>query len=416
MYEKITLKNGVRIIFENIPYVRSVSAGIWVGTGSRFESASENGASHFIEHMVFKGTATRSASDIAELMDSIGGQINAFTTKDCTCFYGRVLDTHLHKLTDILCDMLFCSKFDENDVASERGVIFEEIDMYEDSPDDLVSERLFSAIYKGSSLARPILGKKSTLEKMDGAFLKEYMRLHYNPKDIVVAVSGSFKNDDINYLSERFSEIETYGTNKFSKASYTPSFVTKKKSIEQNHLCISFPGIPVSDNRRYAMQLMSAILGGGMASRLFQSVREKRGLCYTVYSFTSSYSDIGTFGIYTALSQETEEQAVKVIKDELIRFKSGGITQEELARACEQAKSNILMSLESTSSRMNRLGRNELSLGYITEPDDIIAKYDAVTAENIYELSAECLDFTKVSMSAVGRIKSSDAYKNMISE
>lgn len=414
MYEKITLPNGVRIIFENIPYVRSVSAGIWVGSGSRFEKASENGASHFIEHMVFKGTETRSASEIAELMDSIGGQINAYTTKDCTCFYGRVLDTHLHKLTDILCDMLFCSRFDENDVISERGVIFEEIDMYKDSPDDLVSERLFAAIYKGSPLSRPILGKKATLERMDGSFLKDYMRKHYNPENIVIAVSGNFRQEDIDYLTVRFGEINKHGENKLVKASYTPSFVVKKKAIEQNHICIAFPGLSAVDDRRYTMQILSTVLGGGMASRLFQSVREKLGLCYTIYSFSSSYDDIGTFGIYTALGPDTETRALEVIKDELHRICDNGISELELSRAREQAKANILMGLESTSARMNRLGRGELTFGYTADTDELIAKYDAVTLSDIHELAIKCFDFSASSLSAVGRVKSADEYRNIL--
>ena len=187
MYDKIVLENGVRIVYENIPYVRSVSMGIWVKTGSRYETAAENGASHFIEHMVFKGTQTRSAAEIASLMDGIGGQINAFTTKECTCFYGRVLDTHLRQFTDILCDMFFHSRFAEEDVENERGVIFEEIDMYEDAPEDKVVEQLFSAVFKGSSLARPILGKKSSLSKMTGEFLQTYMQTHYCPNEVVIA-------------------------------------------------------------------------------------------------------------------------------------------------------------------------------------------------------------------------------------
>ncbi len=414
MYEKITLENGVRIVFENIPYVRSVSAGIWVGSGSRFEKASENGASHFIEHMVFKGTETRSASDLAVLMDSIGGQVNAYTTKDCTCFYGRVLDTHLHMLTDILCDMLFCSKFDDDDVVNERGVIFEEIDMYADSPDDLVSERLFAEIYRGSSLSRPILGKKSTLRKMDGAFLKDYMRRHYNPKNIVIALSGSFRREDIDYLAERFSVLEAHGENKLVRAEYTPSFTAKKKPIEQNHICIAFPGITASDDRRYAMQILSTVLGGGMASRLFQSVREKLGLCYTIYSFNSSYDDIGTFGIYTALGQDTENRAIEVIKDELRRVYDNGITELELSRTREQAKSNILMGLESTGTRMNRLGRGELTYGCAPDTDELMARYDAVTLDDVHRLARDCFDFSKSSLSAVGRVKPADEYRELM--
>ncbi|MGE4483823.1 MAG: M16 family metallopeptidase [Oscillospiraceae bacterium] len=414
MYEKITLKNGVRILFENIPYVRSVSVGIWVGTGSRFESAAENGASHFIEHMVFKGTETRTAAETAEIMDSIGGQINAFTTKECTCFYGRVLDTHLDRLTDILSDMFFNSRFDEADINNERGVIFEEIDMYEDAPEDLVTERLFTAAYKGFSLARPILGKKATLSKLGSKELREYMRRHYCPSSVVVAVSGSFRSEDIDCIASRFEAMPIFGENRLKSAAYTPAFIVKKKSIEQNHLCLGFPGLSVTDNRRYAMQLLSGILGGGMSSRLFQSVREKRGLCYSVYSFGSSYIDTGLFAIYTALGRDTEREALSVIREEVERFKSDGITASELDRAREQAKANVLMSLESTSARMNRLGKSELYLGKVPDPDEIIKAYDAVTADNIAALAQYCLDFEKVAFSAVGRVDTVDMYRDII--
>ncbi len=414
MYEKIILPNGIRIVLDYIPHVRSVSMGIWVKTGSRYETAKENGAAHFIEHMVFKGTDTRSASDIASLMDGIGGQINAFTTKECTCFYGRVLDTHMNLFTDILSDMFFNSRFDEEDVKNERGVIFEEIDMYEDSPEDLVIEQLFAAVYKGSPLSRQILGKKSSLKNMTGEFLRDYMQGHYCPGDIVIAVSGKFSKDDIDYLKEKFSDMPVKKSKKFIGAKYNPAFKTKRKSIEQNHLCITFPGLSIPDDDRYAMQLMSGILGGGMSSRLFQNVREKRGLCYSVYSFGSSYEDTGLFAIYTALGRDTEMQALKVIRDEILNFSTNGVSEEELERAREQLKANALMGLESTSNRMNRIGKNELYLGYTPDIDEIIKGYDNVTTADILRLSKSCLDFSKVSFGAVGKISGEDEYRKFL--
>jgi predicted Zn-dependent peptidase len=415
MYEKIVLPNGVRILHEYIPYVRSVSLGIWVGTGSRYENAAMSGASHFIEHMLFKGTKTRTAAELAGMMDGIGGQINAFTTKECTCFHGRVLDTHLDQLSDILCDMFFNSKFDEDDVKNERGVILEEIDMYADTPEDLASERLSSAIYKGYSLARSILGKKSTLEKMTGETLRQYMNDHYLTDTIVVAVSGSYKADDITRLKERFEGMKKGVSKKPAKAVYTPSFTVRRKSLEQNHLNIAFPGIRVTDQNRFALQLLSEILGGGMSSRLFQTVREKRGLCYSIFTYGSSYIDTGLFSVYTALGRETEREAIGVITEEIKRFKDSGVTQEELQRAREQLKANVLMGLESTGTRMNRLGRNELYFGCVPEPDEIIASYDSVTTEDIHTLSSYCLDFEKVSFSAVGKIDSAEEYREMLS-
>ncbi len=414
MYEKIVLPNGVRILYEFIPHVRSVSLGLWVGTGSRYESARMCGASHFIEHMLFKGTATRSAAQLASVMDAIGGQTNAFTTKECTCFHGRVLDTHLDQLSDVLCDMFFNSKFDEKDVQNERSVILEEIDMYQDTPEDLTSERLFSAVYKGSTLAKPILGKKSTLAAMTGQSLRQHMRDHYTPDVVVVAVSGSFQPDDIRRLADRFGQMTPGKKHRLPPASYTPSFTVRRKSLEQNHLTIAFPGVSVTDPNRYTLQLLSDILGGGMSSRLFQTVREERGLCYSIYTYGTSYTDTGLFSIYTALGRSTEAAAIRVILDEVRRFQDHGVTEEELTRAREQVKANVLMGLESTSARMNRLGRGELFYGTIPEPDEIIARYDAVTAEDIRSMAQACLDLKNVSFSGVGKVDSADYYRELL--
>ena len=414
MYEKIVLPNGVRFLHEYIPHVRSVSLGIWVGTGSRYEDAGMSGVSHYIEHMLFKGTTTRTASELAGIMDAIGGQTNAFTTKECTCFHGRVLDTHLPQLTDVLCDMFFNSRFDEADVQNERGVILEEIDMYEDTPEDLCSERLSSSVFRGYSLARPILGKKSTLDKMTGDTLRGYMAEHYRPEAVVVALSGSYKPEDITRLRDIFSNMKPGGRNSFKNAAYTPVFTVRRKSLEQNHISVAFPGVAATDKRRFTLQLLSDILGGGMSSRLFQTVREKRGLCYSIYSYGSSYIDTGLFSIYTALGRETEREALIVIADEIKRFKDGGVTPDELMRAREQVKANVLMGLESTSTRMNRLGRSELYFGHVLEPDEIIANYDAVTAEDIMSFSEACLDFTKMSFSAVGKVENADAYRELL--
>ena len=414
MYEKLTLPNGVRIVYENIPYVRSVSMGIWVGTGSRFETASENGASHYIEHMLFKGTANRTAAEIAWESDSIGGQINAFTTRECTCFYGRVLDTHLGQLTDILCDMFFNSNFSEEDVESERGVIFEEIDMYEDTPDDLVSERHFSAVFKGSSLARPVLGTKKTLRGMNSESLKKYMNDHYDAGSVVIALSGSFTQSDIDRIASHFGKLEKKKNNKLKAAVYKPAIVVKKKNIEQNHLCIGFPGISMASEDRFAFVMMSSILGGSMSSRLFQTVREDKGLCYSIYSYCSNYYKEGVFSVYTALSRDTEEKAIKLIKDVITDFTENGVTDDEVRCVCEQAKSNILMGLESTSTRMHRLGRGELFSGRTQDVDEICACYDRITKEDIKRLAEKHLDFKNVSFSAVGKTGTADYYGSIL--
>lgn len=411
MYEKIVLPNGVRILTERVPAVRSAALGIWVGTGSRHEKAAENGAAHFIEHMVFKGTAARSAAALAEEMDAIGGQVNAFTTKECTCFYARVLDTHLSHATDILCDMFFSSRFDEHDVQTERGVILEEIGMYEDSPEDLCSERLLSAVYKGSALARPILGKKSTLEKMTGAWLKAYMEAHYLPGDIVAALAGSFTDADVDELKARFGGLAGTGLPPVKSADYAPAVVVKKKAIEQNHLTLAFPGLPFGDERRYALQLLSTVLGSGMSSRLWQQVRERKGLCYSIYSYGAGHAETGIFGIYTALGRETEQEALSTIVNTVKEFADKGVTQAELDRAREQSKANVLMGLESTQAHMSNLGRSELLMGAVMEPDGIIAAYDAVTREDVRALAGELFDFSRASLSAVGRVGTEEDYR-----
>ena len=416
MVEKAVLPNGVRILWEKVPNVRSVTAGIWVATGSRYERKRDNGVSHFIEHMVFKGTETKTASEIAESMDAIGGQTDAFTTKEHTCFYGRVLDVHLDQLTDLLCDMFFHSRFDEEDLKSERSVISDEIDMYEDTPEDLAVERLLTAAYKGSPLAMPILGTKKSLSGMTGASLREYMQKKYVPGAVIIAVSGSFQDSSIDYLKSRFSVLK--GSPKaagYKAGIYRPAFVTVRKRIEQNHLCFAFPSVPAAGESRYAVQLMNGIFGGGMSSRLFQSVREKYGLCYSVYSFLANYYDTGVCCVYTALNKDTERQAMRVITDEIRRLREGGVTAAELDRAREQVKANVLMGLESTASRMHMLAKNELYLGRLPDIDESIARYDAVTAEDIAAAARSCFDFSAVSFSAVGKTEAADRYRELLS-
>ena len=410
MYEKITLPNGVRILTEAVPGVRSAALGLWVGTGSRQEKPGENGAAHFIEHMVFKGTERRTAAALAEEMDAVGGQINAFTTKENTCFYARVLDSHLSQATDILCDMFFSSRFDEADVNTERGVILEEIGMYEDNPEDVCSERLAAAVYKGSALARPILGRRATLEGMTGASLKAYMAEHYLAGDIVVALAGSFTPAHVEELKERFGALRPGKCPAGKAASYTSAITVKKKAIEQNHLTLAFPGLPYGDPDRFTLQLLTSVLGGGMSSRLCQEVRERRGLCYSVYAYGAGHADTGLFAIYTALGKETEGAALDTIAATVREFTAHGVTQAELDRAREQSKANVLMGLESTQAHMSNLGRSELLMGSVMEADDLIAAYDAVTRQDILRLAEKLFDFSRASLSAVGRVGTAESY------
>ncbi len=415
MYEKITLPSGVRLLFEEIPYVSSAAVGIWVGSGSRHEPDVLGGISHAIEHMVFKGTHTHSAAQIAARMDAIGGQVNAFTTKECTCFYVRALHTHLPEALDVLTDIFFSPRMEETDWQNERKVILEEIDMYEDTPEDLVSERLFSSVFHGNRLAQPILGTPDSLEGMSAADLAGYMRENYRPTEVVVAMSGKFSQADKDYLIERFSALEGQARSAPPRASFRPGFTVKKKKIEQNHLCLAFPSLSFRDGRRYVLQTLTAMLGGGMSSRLFQTVREDRGLCYSVYSFGAAHEEVGLFGIYTALSPEAEEEALPLILDVVRRFVNEGPTSDELERAREQAKANVLMGLESTSARMNHLARNELLIGTIPTPEEIIAGYDAVTRAQVMALSEEIFRMDQIAFSAVGKVGPAARYRALLS-
>lgn len=413
-YEKITLPNGVRILTKRVPGVRSAALGIWVGTGSRHERAGESGAAHFIEHMLFKGTEKRTAGQLAEEMDAVGGQVNAFTTKECTCFHARVLDTHVSQAVEILCDMFFHSRFDDADVETERGVILEEIGMYEDNPEDLCAERLAARVFRGTPLARPILGRRATLEKMDGAWLRAYQQRHYGPDRIVVSLAGSFADRDVADLAERFSGLEGRPAPAGKPAFYTPGVTVRKKAIEQNHLTLAFPGLSLSAPRRFTLQLLSSILGGGMSSRLFQQVREEKGLCYAIYSYGTCHDDTGYFGVYTALGKETERQALDTILAVIRDFADRGPTQVELDRAREQSKANVLMGLESTQAHMSSLGRGELLQGGVMEEDAVIAAYDAVTREDVRELARELLCPERASLSAVGRVGPAEAYQALL--
>ena len=409
MYDKIILPNGVRIVSEKMPHVRSSAIGIWLAVGSRYEKADESGAAHFIEHMLFKGTEKYTASELASIMDGIGGQINAFTSRENTCFYARVLDTHLDTAVEVLADMLFSSNLAPEDIQSERNVVLEEIDMYSDTPDDLAVERLVSKAFKGA-LGRPTLGKPGTLQKMTSESLRNFMNRHYTAANIVVSLAGSFTDAHLENISRLFSGLPAAKQSVFSKGAYTPVMTAKRKATEQNHICLAFPGMSALDENRYKLLLMSNILGGGMSSRLFQTVRETHGLCYSVYSFTSMFKDTGMLGIYTALNRETEEQAIKLILDEITKLLNDGVTEQELSRTREQVKSNVVMSMESSQSRMQKLGSGELVHGASPSPDELIRRYDAVTSEDILNTAREVLDLSKLSMSVVGKVKPIEQY------
>ncbi len=414
MYEKLVLPNGVRVIYERMPNVRSAAIGVWVMNGSRHEPEKWSGISHFVEHMVFKGTADRTAKDIAVAMDAIGGQVNAFTTKECTCFYLKTLDAHLQIGVEILADMFLHSQFDDRDVDLERGVVEEEIDMYEDSPEDMAPEKLFQECFRDSALGRPILGDSETLHTIHGQQLHEFVGEYYRPEDTIISLAGSFTYQDIEYICDLFGTMTGSGRNVLVPAQYQPAVFTKKKDTEQNHLCIGFEGIPMDSEKRYVNALLGTILGGGMSSRLFQTIREQNGFCYSVYSFHTSHQDVGLFNVYMALGQETETQAIQLAMQECRHLAEYGPDDAELERCKEQAKTSVLLGLESTSARMNQIARAEMFFGENPEVETVLSLYDHVTKEDIAELAQQIFVPGRASISVVGQVRDNDYYAELL--
>ena len=410
MYQPITLPNGARLLLQEVPGAQSAALGFFVGVGSRHEAPRENGAAHFIEHMLFKGTARRSAGQLARDMDAIGGQFNAYTTKEHTCFYGRTLDRHLDEGLDILADMLFHSRFDQGDVELERGVILEEIGMYEDTPEDLVSERLSAAVYRGTPLARPILGRESTLEGMTGEWLARWQRKHYHAGNLVAALAGKFSPAQADSLRDLLAALPSGLPAQSPPVTYRPAVTAKKKAIEQNHLILAFPAPSYLDERRPQVLLLNALLGGGCSSRLFQQLREERGLCYSVYSYVADHADTGLLGIYAAVSRDQEWAALEGARRVALELADHGPSQEEVDRVREQAKANLLMGSESVQARMSHLGSSALLYGRVRETGELLDLYDAVTREQLRDLAGALFRMETASLSAVGRVGSSADY------
>lgn len=411
MQQLRTLQNGVTLALEQIPAARTTALGIWAQSGARHEPESLCGISHMIEHMVFKGTETRTARMLAEEMDAIGGQINAFTAMDCTCFYARVLDTHASKAADLLCDMVFHAKFSDRDLKTERGVVFEEIGMYRDSSEDYAVDRLNAAIYNGSSLGRPILGTKATLRAMSGETLRAYREKTYTGPAITVAVAGSFDEALLADLEARFSVLPNVAPATFTPAEYHPSITLCKRDIQQNHLCLAFPALRYGTPERYALRLLNALIGGGMSSQLFQSIREEAGLCYSISSFVSTYEDLGTFCIYTATNPDTESAALSRIRTELSSLDET-ITQARLDRVRDQVISNIYMGLESTVAHMNSLANGYLREKRLISPEEVVSALQQVTLDEVRALGARIFDFSKASISVVGTPRPRGFYRD----
>jgi predicted Zn-dependent peptidase len=387
---KYTCQNGVRVVLENIPTVRSVAIGIWIGTGSRNETPEINGISHFLEHMFFKGTKTRTAREIAESFDSIGGQVNAFTSKEYTCYYAKVLDTHAPFALEVLADMFFNSTFEEEELVKEKNVVFEEIKMYEDTPDDIVHDLLSKAIYENHPLGYPILGTEQTLQTFTSDTLKQYVSEAYTPENVVVSIAGNISEAFIKKVESYFGSYQGQ-RNESLFADHSPDFnsnqISRKKETEQAHLCIGYQGLKVGHDDIYSLIVLNNILGGSMSSRLFQEVREQRGLAYSVFSYHSAYQDNGIVTIYGGTGAKQLDLLFETIQETLGKLKDSGITEKELNNSKEQLKGSLMLSLESTNSRMSRNGKNELILSRHRSLDEIVSQIDTVTRQSVDELA-----------------------------
>ena len=416
MFHKTTLKNNTHILVEKVPHVRSVAVGFWVDVGSRHENEENNGVSHFIEHLLFKGTEKRTAKQIAEALDAVGGQLNAFTTKEYTCYYARVLDEHLDLAIDLLSDMLFNSKFAPEEIDRERNVIIEEIKMYEDSPDELVHDVFAGSMWKGHALGRPIIGTAEVLENITRDKILEFYQTNYKPGNLVLTVAG---NIDQEQATDKLRQIvENRGGQIPERPAIVPApvrdVVCRNKDTEQVHLCVGTQGVNLENENHYTFQLLNTILGGGISSRLFQEIREQRGLVYSVYSYLSSYHDTGLFCIYAGLSKQNVDEALDLIFKQVEDIRVNSVTAGELQRAKDQIKGNLLLSLESVSTRMSRLGKSQLYLGRVLSPDEVVEKLNKVSLADIQGLAASMLTPDKFSMATIGQWSDSGQLQSVL--
>ena len=394
---------GIRVAMDKMPEVQSVSLGIWVHAGSAFENKRNAGVSHFIEHMMFKGTEKRSAQQIAHDVDAIGSQMNAFTGREATCYYIKTLSSNLDKSLEILLDMFTSSVFDENEMDRERKVIFEEMKMIRDTPDEDCQDTITEQVFGGTPLGSSIIGTESTLNGIHRSTIKNYISREYTRDSIVVAFAGNFDERHVCRLVENaFSEFAPEKPEyKYKKVKYEPSFRVKVKDIEQSHICMAAKSVPAGDKDFYNYAVFSNIMGGSMSSRLFQSIREQKGLAYTVYSMNNSFSKDGYFNIYAGVSHDKITEAVHGICEELRKFKKSGVTDEELAKAKEQLKSGYIFGLESVNSRMFQVGKDATVQNRIYTQEEIIEGVDAVTHDDLAKVARKLCDCSRYSAAAV---------------
>lgn len=392
--DEFTLQNGLRVIAERIPYFPSVSIGLWIGAGSMYETVEENGLSHFVEHMLFKSTENRTTKQIAVEMDALGGQVNAFTSKECTCYYAKVVSEHLPRATQLLSDLLLRAKLDEEEFEKERGVILEEIAMCTDMPDDLVFDLLAEAYFGKHPLSRPVLGTAQRIASVSREALRSFRCRHYRPDNTVLAVAGRYDLDELRALAERcFGRWQAEGDTPLPPpvTGCEPCVIMREKDIEQTHMCLAFPGVAQDDDDLYALSVFNHLFGGGISSRLFQRIREEMGAAYSVYSFVSTYANCGTFGIYAGTSPETAQQVADEVHAQIDALLAHGATDEEFAMAKDQLRVGYVLGLESSSSRMSSIGRSKLLRGVAIDPEEVVRKIEAVTKEDMQRVMRRTL-------------------------
>ena len=403
--QRHVLPNGLVVITEPMSHVRSVSVGVWIRNGSRREIPAENGLAHFIEHMVFKGTERRSAEAIAREMDSIGGMLDAFTSKEQICFNAKVLDEHLPIAFDVIADLVLRPLFDSEDVKKERQVVLEEIKMDLDNPEYLLHELFTSGFWPDHPLGRPILGTPHTVKKFSREALRHRFQNWFAPDHLLVTAAGNVTHQQVlELVSRTFGHLKSSGALEDHIAPQTsaPIQIEKKRDLEQVHLCLGVPSFPISHERRFGVAVLNNLLGGGMSSRLFQNIREKRGLAYAVFSEVTPYSDAGMFTVYAGTAKETIGQVVDLTVAELRSMKESLVSEEELLRAKNHLKGSLMLSLESTSSRMSNLARQELYFGRFFSLDEILASIDAVTREEVQSLAREFFRPEQISATVLG--------------
>jgi len=413
---KTDLNNGVKIITKQMPYVHSVTMGIWVNAGSRDETLSENGLSHLIEHLIFKGTKKRSAFQIAKEFDDIGGQTNAFTTMENTCFHAKVMDSHLETMVEVMSDIFLNSLFDEAEVLKERPVILQEIGMIEDSPDEYIHVLSGKHFWGDHPLARSILGTRENILRFDAETIKQFFQRLYQPDRIIISASGNIDHQKfIDLIGPKFESIrkgEDFPERKTPTGNTNVNLHPRK--LEQTHICIGVNGLSTGHPLRYGFSLMSTLLGGNMSSRLFQDIREKRGLAYTVYSFVSTHVDSGMFGAYAAVDPSRAVETAQLLVNHMHHLKEQRVQESELRGAKEYIKGNLLLSSESSENQMVRLAQNEMHFQRQVPLKEVVEKIDAVTADDIRDIADKLFSNSKASLTVLGQIKDKTDYQNIL--